>query len=213
MSVADQALFSPVAGVQNSMTTLSKQERLLQQAFKWGNRAFMVPLWRLGLGKLLNMWPDVGGQIMVLEHTGRRSGKTYRTPVNYTIIGEDIYCISGFGAASDWYKNVRQTPEVEVWLPDGWWKGTAEDVSDDPNRVDILRRVLIASGLAAEVFEGINPRTLTDEELGEMVERYRIVRIRRTEARTGPGGPGEFAWIWPLATMALGFLLPCRRKK
>jgi len=47
MSVADQALFSPVAGVQNSMTTLSKQERLLQQAFKWGNRAFMVPLWRL----------------------------------------------------------------------------------------------------------------------------------------------------------------------
>ena len=46
-----------------------------------------------------------------------------------------------------------------------------------------------------------------------MVERYRIVRIRRTEARTGPGGPGEFAWIWPLATMALGFLLPRRRKK
>lgn len=213
MTLADMTPFSPAAGEQNPMTTLSKQERALQQAFKWGNRTLMVPMWRLGLGKLLNMWPDVGGQIMVLEHTGRKSGKIYHTPVNYAVIGEDVYCISGFGAASDWYKNIRQTPDVEVWLPDGWWKGTAEDVSDAPNRVDILRRVLIATGFAAEVFEGVNPRTLTDEELGELVDQYRIVRIRRTEARTGPGGPGELAWIWPLATMVLGGLLMLRRWK
>ena len=74
--------------------TTEQQERLLQQAFK-GQRAFMVPLWRLGLGKLLNMWADVGGRSWSssIRAAGLANG---RTPVNYTIIGEDI-CISGFG--------------------------------------------------------------------------------------------------------------------
>jgi hypothetical protein len=50
--------------------------------------------------------------------------------VNYAIVDGEVYCTAGFGAVSDWYRNIRTNPEVEVWLPDGWWAGVAEEVTD-----------------------------------------------------------------------------------
>lgn len=186
---------------------------LLRRGFKLMNRTFMVPSFKLGLGKLINVWPDGVGRIMVLEHTGRKSGNTYHTPLNYDIIGQDVYCLTGFGETADWYRNIMATPAVEVWLPDGWWCGVAEDVTDDPNAMAIYRKILIASGFATPAFEGIYPRQMSDEALADLVADYRLVRIRRVEARTGPGGPGEFAWVWPLLTMVLAAALLTRPKR
>ena len=52
---------------------------------------------------------------------------------------------------------------------------------------------------------------LSDEELAALAEGYRLIHIRRTEARTGPDGPGELAWVWPVMVMML-LLRPCRHK-
>jgi hypothetical protein len=57
---------------------------------------------------------------------------------------------------------------------------------------------------------GVNPKKLTDDDFEERLDRYRIIRIRRKEPVTGPGGPGELAWIWPVSTFILILLL--RRK-
>ena len=102
---------------------------------------------------------------------------------------------------------------MEIWLPDGWWAGIAEDVSDCDARLPLLRQVLIGSGFAARV-AGINPHTRTDEELANATTDYRLIRITRTEARTGPGGPGDKAWVWPVMMLLLLLLLlrPKRRK-
>ena len=64
-------------------------EEKLRQGFKYLNK-FMLLLWRLGLGNLLNAWPDVGGRIMVITHTGRKTGLKRQTPVNYTIIDGEV---------------------------------------------------------------------------------------------------------------------------
>lgn len=173
----------------------------LAQGFKALNR-FMLVLWRLGLGRMINVWPDVIGRVMVIGHTGRRSGRRRWTPVNYEIVDGDILCTAGFGATSDWYRNVMADPQVEVWLPDGWWAGVAEDISDSPERLPLLRKVLIASGFAAPLF-GVQPRTIDDEPLAQVTASYRLLRIRRAEARTGSGGPGDLAWVWPLAVLLL----------
>ncbi|MCX7976636.1 MAG: nitroreductase family deazaflavin-dependent oxidoreductase [Bellilinea sp.] len=185
--------------------------RRLRQYFKKGN-VLMVWLWRLGLGKHINVSPRYAGQIMVLEHSGRKSGKRYRTPVNYAIVNGEIYCVAGFGGVSDWYRNILANPQVEVWLPDGWWAGIAEEVLDARLRLPLLRQVLIASGFAARLF-GVDPLKLSDEELERLTRDYRLIRIRRTVARTGDGRPGDLAWIWPLTTFFLLFLLLRRRPR
>jgi deazaflavin-dependent oxidoreductase (nitroreductase family) len=186
-------------------------ENALRQGFRSFNR-FMLLMWRLGLGGWVNGWPSVGGRIMVLSHRGRKTGLRRRTPVNYAIIGGDVYCTAGFGAGSDWYRNLMACPQVEVWLPDGWWRGQAEDISEAPDRIRLLRQVLIASGFAAYL-AGINPNALSDEDLAAATQGYRLVRIHRAEARTGPGGPGDLAWVWPAIVMALPFLLFFRRRR
>jgi deazaflavin-dependent oxidoreductase (nitroreductase family) len=181
-------------------------EELLRLIFKGFNR-FMILIWRLGLGSWGNntKW---GGSIMVIKHFGRKSGKAYLTPVNYAVIDGNIYCTAGFGSKSDWYKNLLANPVVEVWLPNGRWAGTAQDITtSDPNRVVVFRQVLIASGFAGPLF-GENPARLSDDDLDKLLENYRLIRIYRSAALTGPGGPGDLAWIWSLTTfLFLGKLL------
>ena len=119
-------------------------EELLRNMFKYLNK-FMVFMWKLGLGKSLNIWPKGFGRFLVITHYGRKTGKKYLTPVNYSSIDGEIYCTSGFGVQSDWYKNLIHNPEIEVWLPNGWWKAQAQDVSQHPERTQIMREVLIGS--------------------------------------------------------------------
>lgn len=189
-----------------------RSEQVLRQVFKYGNR-FMVLLFRLGLGNWGN-GPQTS-QVMVLVHKGRKSGLLRKTPVNYAIVDGEIYCTAAFGGQADWYRNVMADPTVEVWLRDSWYAGVASEVpDDDPRRSQLMREVLIASGFAAPLFAGINPRTIADDKLDEITAPYRLIRIRRTEARTGPGGPGELAWVWPATTAALlGLLLVGRRSR
>jgi deazaflavin-dependent oxidoreductase (nitroreductase family) len=179
--------------------------------FQWFNY-FMMFMWRLGLGPYINAWPEVGGQIMVLNHFGRRTGKRLQTPLNYAEVNGEIYCLAGFGRDADWYKNIIANPQVEVWLPNGWWAGLAEEVLDEKLRLPLIRQVILASGAAAPIFR-VEIGQLNDDQLAEVTASYNLVRIRRTVARTGPGGPGDLAGIWPLATLLLLLALLGRRRR
>jgi len=192
-------------------TALDPREEQLRRAFRWLNR-YMLLHWRLGLGPYANR-RELSGQIMVLVHVGRKTGRTRRTPVNYAIVDGDVFCTAGFGQVADWYRNLLANPQVELWLPHGWWAGVAEDISDSPNRLFLLRQVLIASGFAARL-ANLDPVGMSDEALQAVSRSYRLIRIRRTHALTGPGGPGDLAWVWPLATAVLLaiLLLPRRRR-
>jgi deazaflavin-dependent oxidoreductase (nitroreductase family) len=183
------------------------QLRIVFKAFNY----FMLLLWRLGLGAWGN-GTEFGGSIMVIKHTGRKTGLTRHTPVNYALVDGDVYCTAGFGKVSDWYRNIIANPEVEVWLPDGRWAGIAEDVSNDENSPHLLRQVIRASGFAAPLF-GVNPKNLTDEDFKNLLESYRLIRIRKADALTGPGGPGDLSWIWPLTTLVLLWLLLRKRRR
>jgi deazaflavin-dependent oxidoreductase (nitroreductase family) len=185
-------------------------EERLRRIFKSFNR-FMLLLWRLGLGSWGN-GTEFGGSIMVIKHTGRKTGLTRYTPVNYAIVDEDIYCTAGFGSVCDWYSNLMSIPQVEIWLPDGRWAGVAEDVSDSKDRGALLRQVIIASGFAGPLF-GADPKKLTDADFEKLMDNYRLIRIQRKGAVTGPGGPGDLAWVWPLSTFILLLLWFRRRRR
>lgn len=180
-------------------------------AFKYFNK-FMVLMWRLGLYRW-GMRNRYLGYIMVVTHTGRKTGRSRRTPVNFAIIDGDIYCVAGFGAIADWHRNLLVNPHVEVWLPEGRWVGRAMDLSDLPadQRIPLVRQVLINSGFAAYA-AGVRPLSMSDAELADLTADYKLVRIERTAPRTGPGGPGDLDWVWIAATSILLFTLFSRRR-
>lgn len=188
-----------------------RTEEVLRRGSKYLNR-FVVLLWRLGLGGWMNSWPQVGGRIMILTHSGRKSGCRYRTPLGYAFVDGDVYCTAEFGERTAWYRNIKHDPEVEFWLPVGWWTGVAEEVTDDTSRIRLLGEVLRNGGIAGRTLR-FDPEKMTDEELEEATDRYRLIRIHRREARTGPGGPGELVWTWQLATLALSLLIFLRRQR
>ncbi len=178
-----------------------RMEEQLRQGFKYLNR-FMLFMWRLGLGPMLNMGPVMAGRYMVITHTGRKSGMKRRTPVNYAEVDGEIYCTAGFGSVSDWYRNIIANPQVEMWLPDGWYAGIAEEVTHPEVRLPLLRDVLIAGGFAAYA-AGVDPQKMTDEELDAVTKDSKLIHIRRVAARTGVDGPGDLVWVWPVVVMIL----------
>lgn len=182
----------------------------LRKIFKVFNR-FMLALWRLGLARYGNP-TEIGGAVMVIKHRGRKSGQVRYAPVNFAEVDGDIYCTAGFGTETHWYQNLKADPNVELWLPDSRWAGIAEDASEAENRVKILRAVLVASGFAGPLF-GANPRRMRDDQIEALLGPYRLMRIRKTDPVTGPGGPGDLAWVWPVATFALLGLLSRKRRR
>lgn len=80
------------------------------QFFRTLNR-FVEPAVRAGFGS-----PCISPSgLIVLETTGRRSGRTYRTPVVATLFGGRIFASTVRGESAQWLKNLAATPELRYW--------------------------------------------------------------------------------------------------
>jgi deazaflavin-dependent oxidoreductase (nitroreductase family) len=181
----------------------------MRRGFNVMNR-FMVPLWRLGLGRMMNSWPDGAGRLLVLEHVGRSSGRHYRTPLNFATPGDELYCVAAFGEKTHWYRNALAAREVAVWLPDGRWVASAEDASDESERLDHIRQVLRSSGFMAPMI-GLNPREISDADLDEATSMYRVLRIHPRRQEPSTDGPGSLAWVWALVAVVIPIVVFGRR--
>ena len=83
----------------------------------------------------------LGGQLILLTFTGRKSGKPFTTPLGYTKHGDTVVLFTDHL----WYKNLLEHPSVTLRLQGKQLKGTAEIVHDD--------KELIAKELTAFVRE------------------------------------------------------------
>jgi hypothetical protein len=66
----------------------------------------------------------------------------------------------------------------------------------------LIRQIVINSGFAGRML-GINAHTISDAALENVTAPYVLLHLKRTQARTGPGGPNDLAWVWPAATFML----------
>jgi len=180
---------------------IEKIEQYLPFILKYGNRAAVL-MWKLGMGKLLNAWPAVLGKTMVVKHTDRLSGKELYTPVNYIEENSTIYCASFIDRYNDWMVDLVSNPQIEIWVPDGWFSAEAEIVEDSGERVSKLKAVLNASGFAAPIM-GVYPKSMDGFEFEQVAESFRLARIQRQSARTGPEGPGSLSWVWPILLLVV----------
>jgi deazaflavin-dependent oxidoreductase (nitroreductase family) len=81
----------------------------------------------------------VGKFILLLLHTGRKSGIRYGTPLQYEKI-DGAYCVgAGRGPKADWFRNILADPHVHVQVNRCEFDCVAEPVTDPERVADFLQ--------------------------------------------------------------------------
>jgi deazaflavin-dependent oxidoreductase (nitroreductase family) len=78
----------------------------------------VVDEFRSSNGQVTGMF--AGAPLVLITHTGAKSGKQRTSPVVYTRDGDNIVVIASKGGAPthpDWYRNLVANPDVTVELP------------------------------------------------------------------------------------------------
>jgi deazaflavin-dependent oxidoreductase (nitroreductase family) len=177
----------------------------LRRFFRFLNKFFMVPMFRLGFGPFFGN--PFTGYIMVLKVIGRKTGKLRFAPVNYAILNGSVYCLAGWGRISDWYRNLQTAPDISVILPGGAIAGHVEEVEETGERAAVIRQILKNGGFAG-FFGGFNPYRVSEAVLREKTAGLPLLRIRPDGVGNGASDPGGWAWVWtPLSIFLLVWVI------
>ena len=182
----------------------------IHDAFTKGNKYVIVPALKMGLGRYASN--PFTGYLMILRTRGHKSGEMRDAPLGYTIVGEYVYCVAGFGRQTHWVQNVRADPNVEVILPSRSFSGLAEEVTDEAERGRVLPPLLRSMGAIAGMMGMGNPWRDAPEAIAARCEGMPLVRVRATGIAAGPEDPGGRYWVMPLAASALVTLWWLRRR-
>jgi deazaflavin-dependent oxidoreductase (nitroreductase family) len=173
----------------------------VHRAFNAANKYGSVPALKAGLGKYMSN--PVTGYLMILSTRGRKSGEMRDAPLGYTIVGDSVYCMAGFGRRTHWLQNVLADPRVEVILPGRSFAGTAEEVTDKAERLAVMPALLRSMGAIVMSTGMGNPWKMTPEEIAAKCGDFPLVRVRATGIAAGPNDPGGWFWVVPVAVSAL----------
>jgi deazaflavin-dependent oxidoreductase (nitroreductase family) len=116
---------------------------------------------------------------MLLRFTGRKTGRSYTTPVSYVLDGNSLLVPAG-GA---WWRNLEARPRTSVRLR-GAWRSVTSEVIREPALADLLLG-MIQKNPAIGVLTGI--RLSSDGRLDpsalerELRRGFVVVRLRLDE--------------------------------
>ena len=119
----------------------------------------------------------VSKTVLLITFTGRRSGKTYTTPVSYS---QTDGLVTIF-AHADWWKNLRGGAPVTLRIRGQEFQGLAESVAEDTGAIatgliEHLQKVPSDAGFYGVTFDDhINPRA---EEVEKAVQTVVMIRVR-----------------------------------
>jgi deazaflavin-dependent oxidoreductase (nitroreductase family) len=83
------------------------------------------------LGALVGVRPP---DIVVLETTGRRTGKIRRTPVGARKESGSLWLVAEHGPSASYVRNIEANPRVRVKMRGGWRTGIAHPMRGDDVR-------------------------------------------------------------------------------
>jgi len=169
---------------------------------------FELPMiaWRLGFGPLL------GRYLMVITHTGRKTGVSRRTAVEYHTMNGMKYIPCAFGVKAQWYRNILANPRVTIQTDDGTENMVAVRVNDDNELIYIIETILSKNPTMMNWYLnslGIKP---TQKEILDHKKELIFLRFDPTSDPTPRGLEVDLAWIWPLI-LAFTILRRPKRKK
>lgn len=112
-----------------------------------------------------------------LSVTGRRSGRTYTTPVNPMHSGGELYLVSPRGEAQ-WVRNARVNARVSLRVGGKATAYTAVEVPDDV-KVPLLRAYLKRWGWQVKQFFEPVTADATDAEFASAAPDHPVFRLER----------------------------------
>jgi deazaflavin-dependent oxidoreductase (nitroreductase family) len=181
----------------------------LHDGFTALNKYVSVPALKMGLGRYLSN--PLTGYLMILRTRGRKTGEMRDAPLGYTIVGEQLYCLAGFGRRTHWFQNLLAEPRVEVILPSRAFSGVAEEVTDPDERRNVLVPLLRSMGVVAGGVGMGNPWRDSPDAIGRKCEGMPLVRVSARGIAAGPEDPGGRYWIVPVVVGTLLTLHLLRR--
>jgi hypothetical protein len=128
---------------------------------------FMKRLLRSPLHRPWSRW------FLVIEWTGERSGRTYRTPVSYARVDDELLVTSG----DRWAENIDEDPRIKVWVEGRARQATAGIEHDEAASLR-LHRELFARHRTFARFAGLGGSPSDEEILRSIRAGRRLVRIR-----------------------------------
>jgi deazaflavin-dependent oxidoreductase (nitroreductase family) len=127
--------------IDNTSVTVS---RILQRVVRYFN-----PFMRLVLGSRAHRM--MSSRLMLLSFTGRKTGRSYTTPVSYVREGTDLL-VPGGGA---WWRNLAGgTARVRL---QGEWHVVSSEVIREPEVLSETLARMLAANHAIALFTGIRP--------------------------------------------------------
>jgi len=118
--------------------------RILQRLVRYFN-----PFMRLVLGSRAHRM--MSSRLMLLSFTGRKTGRSYTTPVSYVCEGRDLL-VPGGGA---WWKNL--TSGGARVLLQGAWHVVTPDLIQEPEALAATLGRMLAANPTIALFTGIRP--------------------------------------------------------
>ncbi|RCG29180.1 nitroreductase family deazaflavin-dependent oxidoreductase [Streptomyces diacarni] len=90
------------------------------------------------------------GQVL-LETTGRVSGRPRRTPLGGRRMGDRFWLVAEHGEVAQYVRNIRADPRVRVRVRGRWYPGTAHPLPDDDARARLRSLPLLNSAVVRAV--------------------------------------------------------------
>jgi deazaflavin-dependent oxidoreductase (nitroreductase family) len=118
----------------------------------------------------------VDKQILLITFTGRKSGKTYTTPVSYSQSGDQVVIFTH----ADWWKNLRNDTPVSLRIRGQELQGLAESIAEDKQSVaaglaEHLRKVRSDAKYYGVTFDANgNPRSDEVEKAAQLAVMIRV---------------------------------------
>jgi deazaflavin-dependent oxidoreductase (nitroreductase family) len=122
-----------------------------------------------------NWMGPMSDEIMVITTTGRKSGRSYTTPIGYLRDGASVIALNP-GGGSNWYKNALKNKQVCLEIKGKTYQAQAAPLDDPEDRKKIFERYRQERAKRFKLLFGVEADA-SQEELEQALASRRFIRF------------------------------------
>jgi deazaflavin-dependent oxidoreductase (nitroreductase family) len=147
-----------------------------------------ILFYRMGLGFI------VGRLFMIMTTTGRKSGQTRRTAIEFHEFEGKPTVMSGWGTKTDWYRNLQANPLATVQTWRGAQSVRARRITSEAELTRAFHWAM--SNPTMRAMMKVAGFDMTLEQFLAERERFTFVTFEPTEEKTPEPLKTDLWWVW-----------------